>query len=68
MNNEIFWLTVANVSLGTVMVACIVLFVKVPFRDIMHRTHKRESTATGEDGDKKLDGERTLEKIGGTHR
>jgi len=68
MNNETFWLTVTNVSLGAVMVACIVLFVRAPLRDIMHRTHKRVSTATGEDGDRKLDRERTLEKTGEARR
>jgi hypothetical protein len=57
MNDETFWLTVTNISLCVVTVACVVLFVRVMFRDILHQRSKRAPGLTTSDGDERLGNE-----------
>jgi hypothetical protein len=50
MNSEAVWLIVANIWLGTVTVACIILFVRVVVKEILHEPRKRLPDSKANDG------------------
>jgi hypothetical protein len=50
MNSEDVWLIVANIWLGAVTVACIILFVRVVLKEVLHKPRKHSPDSKANDG------------------
>jgi hypothetical protein len=64
MSDETFWLAVANISLGVVTVACVVLFVKVMIDNVPRRMRGRAAAGTKADGKGQSDREHSSGQTG----